>query len=51
MKRFRARWLLGAAAVTLVLGLSSCGEEEMALTLLSRTSRSTSVKARPAAVR
>ncbi len=25
MKRFRARWLLAAAAVTLVLGLSSCG--------------------------
>ncbi len=25
MKGFRARWLLAAAAVTLVLGLSSCG--------------------------
>ena len=25
MKRFRARWLLAAAAVTLALGLSSCG--------------------------
>src|SRR6266545_4435130 len=25
MKRFRARWLLAAAAVVLALGLSSCG--------------------------